>query len=536
MRTTLTTQQTQQLCKGILRPGVNCWSIDEVCQTGLLIDGRDYYRAFYRAAKAARRYILIAGWQFDSSVDLLRGDDLTEADTDVRFLPFLNGLCEKNPELQVYILAWDFSLLFAFRREWWQEWIFNWGTSNRLQFRFDDCHPFAASHHQKFVVIDGHIAFVGGADICAQRWDNRCHLAEHPNRTDASAEPYGPYHEIQSYHMGPVVRLLVELFTRRWRQCGGELTLPSPPPTYDVVIEPSVALAATRVALSRTQPPMLTPPQEPVQEIHRLYLDAIATAEQLIYIENQYFSSQAIYTALVDRMRATQRSRLQIVMLLPKRPEALTEIIAVGFAQTRLLDALQDIARQTGHALGIYYTTATVGSGREKPTYIHAKLLLVDDRFLTVGSANMTNRSMGLDTEVNVSWEVSSPCQEALIQSIRQVRVSLLAEHTGVDPQQDGQGLSQTAGLVDYLNHVADSAHSRLRHHPRDAFLDETAWLQPFKPTNLVLDPEQPFFIEHPNLFADPYDAEQSKPYHASMVLTCALLVTVVWWLVFGTY
>jgi len=522
MRILLATQPIQQpRVKRILQPGVTCWSIEEVCNTGLLIDGRDYYRAFYHAARTARRYILIAGWQFDSAVDLLRGDDLKEADTDVRFLSFLNGLCEKNPELHVYILAWDFNVLFALEREWGQDRIFNWGTNDRLQFRFDDCHPLSASHHQKFVVVDGHLAFVGGTDICAQRWDDRCHRAEHPDRTDADARPYGPYHDIQSYHIGPVARQLAELFTLRWRQSGGGvLTLPPSPPAYEVVLEPSVALAATQVGLSRTHPPMLVPPQKAVQEIRCLYLDAIATAEQVIYIENQYFSSQAIYAALVGRLRATRRPRLQIVMILPKRPKALSETIAVGFAQAKLLCSLQDIARQTGHALGIYYTTATAADGQEKPTYIHAKLLLVDDRFLTVGSANTTNRSMGLDTEVNVSWEASYG-QEALIQSIRQARVSLLAEHAGVDPQQEGYRLSRTTGLVEYLNHLADRAHSRLRHHPMDRFLDENAWLQALKPKNLALDPEQPFFIWVPrrgNSLGLPWGraTTQGRPYPQS--------------------
>lgn len=72
----------------------------------MLIDGRDYYRAFYQAARTAERYILIAGWQFDSTARLLRGDDAQEADGEIQFLPFLNELCERNPSLSIYILAW----------------------------------------------------------------------------------------------------------------------------------------------------------------------------------------------------------------------------------------------------------------------------------------------------------------------------------------------------------------------------------------------------------------------------------------------
>lgn len=483
--------------KEILHPGLNCWTTSEVENSGLLIDCRDYYQAFYRAAKRAQRFILIAGWQFDSTVRLLRGDDVKEADNgEVRFLPFLNELCERNPDLHIYILAWDYNVLFALEREWWQEWVFNETTNERLRFRFDNCHPFGASHHQKFVVIDGALAFVGGADLCANRWDDRRHLADHPERRESQATSYGPYHEVQSYHVGPIAQRFTELFVQRWRQAGNEtFTLPPPVPTAEIVFEPSVAIAATPVAVSRTLPALFGSSRPAIQEIRHLYVNAIAAAEHLIYIENQYFSSQAVYTALLERMRAVRRSQLQIVIVLPKRPEAFTEEIAVGLAQTKMLRTLQEVAHETGHAFGVYYSTATGADGQEKPTYIHAKLLLVDDRFLTVGSANTTNRSMGLDTELNVSWEAVSPRQQALTQSIHQARISLLAEHTGVDLQQERFVLGHTGGLVAYLNDIADSSCARLRRHPMETSFDESTWLRLLKPEDIAFDPEQPFLL-----------------------------------------
>jgi phospholipase D1/2 len=429
-------------------------------------------------------------------VRLLRGEDHQGGDEEVRFLPFLNRLCEKNPDLHIYILAWNFSLIYALEREWWQEYIFNWTTHERLQFRFDDCHPFGASHHQKFVVVDGNLAFVGGGDICASRWDERDHRAVHPERYDNEAKPYGPYHEIQSYHVGAVAQRLAELFALRWQQSGGgPLELTPSLPKSDVPIEPTITIAATHVALSRTQPPMLTPPQRAVQEIYQLYRDAITAAERLIYLENQYFSSEAIYTTLVERMRSRRRSRLQIVVILPKRPEAFLEEVAMGFAQAKMLRSLVEIAHETGHAFGVYYPTTTNENGREVPTYIHAKLLLVDDRFLTIGSANTTNRSLGLDTELNVSWEAFSPQQQTLIQSIRHTRMNLLAEHCGVTIHTDGYALARVEGLVEYLNQLTDGGHCRLRHHPMDTSFDERVWLQALKPENLVIDPARPLFV-----------------------------------------
>jgi phospholipase D1/2 len=190
--------------KQILTPGRNCRGIYDMGETGILIDVRNYYRAFYHPSKMARRYILIAGWQFDRDVQLLRGKDRRQARGDVRLLPFLNQLCDHNQELHVYVLAWDFSALFALDREWFQDWIIKWTANERLHFRFDSHHAIGASHHQKLVVIDGSLAFVGGLNICANRWDDRPHSSENPDRINPEGFSHEPYHDIRSYHTGPV--------------------------------------------------------------------------------------------------------------------------------------------------------------------------------------------------------------------------------------------------------------------------------------------------------------------------------------------
>jgi phospholipase D1/2 len=206
--------------KQILTPGRNCRGIYDMGETGILIDVRNYYRAFYHPSKMARRYILIAGWQFDRDVQLLRGKDRRQARGDVRLLPFLNQLCDHNQELHVYVLAWDFSALFALDREWFQDWIIKWTANERLHFRFDSHHAIGASHHQKLVVIDGSLAFVGGLNICANRWDDRPHSSENPDRINPEGFSHEPYHDIRSYHTGPVAWELAKPFQRRWENSG----------------------------------------------------------------------------------------------------------------------------------------------------------------------------------------------------------------------------------------------------------------------------------------------------------------------------
>ena len=165
----------QASARRILVPGKSFFAAPPAAACGLLVDARDYYVAFYRAALAARHSILVTGWQFDRGVKLLRGPDVALAKPmggEVRFLAFLDQLCKRRPALQVYILAWNFHVVLALEREWMQRLYFHWATNERLRFRFDASHASGASHHQKFAVIDGEVSFLGGIDLCEARWDD----------------------------------------------------------------------------------------------------------------------------------------------------------------------------------------------------------------------------------------------------------------------------------------------------------------------------------------------------------------------------
>lgn len=484
--------------KTILGPGRNCDGIHDADRAGLFVDGRSFFRAFVRAARAAHDYILIAGWQFDRDARLLRGEDARREGMEKAVLPFLGGLCEDNPALQVYILAWDYSAIFALDRKWFQKWIVE-RTNRRLHFRFDGKHAVGASHHQKLIVVDGAVAFAGGMDLARGRWDDRRHRAHDPDRVDSDGGPYESYHDIQAFVTGPAAWRLTGEFQERWARSGEEeLDLRRPVGPFRAPLGPCLPLAAGRLGLSRTLPRTLVPlREEPVQEIRALYLDAIAAAEKIIYLENQYFSSQAVYQALIDRMAERGRPRLQIVMVLPRRPHSLIEEVSLGLTQAKMLQTLKDQAARRGHGLGIYYTVPEGAEGGTEATYIHAKLLLVDDRFLTVGSANATNRSFGLDTELNLSWEATSPEHESLAASIRRVRMSLLMEHTGRRGSGDRRRLRSPEGIVDHLDGLADGGECRLRHHTMETFLPAGMLPDGIDPADLSVDPEKPVVEEN---------------------------------------
>lgn len=453
----------------ILKPGDNCWKVRPVTESGVLIDGRDYYRAFYRAAANAKNYILMSGWQFDSEVQLLRGRDIKESSGELRLLPFLNSLCQKNPELRIYILAWDFSWLFALEREWFQKWIFDWTASPGMKFRFDSVHPVWASYHQKFVVIDGHTAFIGGMDICSSRWDDRRHEAGNPERTGQDSGPYGPYHDVQAFIRGGAVTDLAELFNFRWVQAGGDpIELPDAEsgPPYPCAL-PGFAVPLNSVAFSRTQGRM-SASSPAVLEIQKQYVDAIMGARKSIYLENQYFTSQIVFQALADRM-GKGGPPLEIIMILPKGPEAFLEEAVLGTAQARLVGGLRETARRTGHSIGIYYPMSKIcgPQKKRKPVYIHSKLLIVDDRFLMVGSANTTNRSLGKDIELNVSWEADAEDREA-VSSIKHLRTALIAEHAGLRSCSERREILKNRHTIEMLDRIAASPEPALMQVPEN--------------------------------------------------------------------
>jgi phospholipase D1/2 len=422
----------------------------------------------------------------------VRGQDAPEG-KDVGLLSFLNGLCDKNNDLRIYILAWNFNAIYGIDREWFQKWYFNWTTNDRLKFCFDACHCFGASHHQKFAVVDGVVAFLGGLDLCSSRWDDREHCADNSNRINTDENTYGPFHDVQSYHTGSVAGKLAELFRERWRMvCCEELNLPRASAKPQLDFAGRLPIASHRVAISRTQAKTDDEKQESIQEIRQLFIDAIESAESLIYIENQYFSSNAIFGALSKRMKQKARSPLQIVLVLAKDANAFVERVSIGIMQSKIISRLKDLAAATGHELGVYYTACLADDGQEVPTYIHSKLFLVDDRFLSMGSANMNNRSMGLDTEINVTWE-GSPNQNRLVRSIRDIRANLLAEHIGSKNPKEVRRLVSVDGLVDHLDRLAKDGSCRLRRHPSlDGNPADYEILSSIFPDGLPFDLEEP--------------------------------------------
>lgn len=398
---------------------------------GVLVDACDYYRTFAHAAAQAKQSIHIAGWQFDTRVELVRGVEPMPLGAPRDLRGFLRFLIDRTPELEVRIFSWRYNPVFAFEREWWQSLKFELGTQGRLHFALDE-HPVPnASHHQKIVIVDGAIAFVGGIDLCEERWDDRHHRCENVQRVNCMGVAGKPFHDIQVAVTGPVVGALCEVFEERWHVATGETLHPScsvEKGAFDIAVLSSgkaLPLAPSAVAVSRTR--MDPRAGDDIAEVQKLLVAAIDQASSIIYVETQYFTSHIVSRALARRMEDDARPPLTIVLVLPEMADTPKEKLALGDAQNEILAGLERIALEHGHTLFVL-ASETRGTDAPKPVFIHSKLTIVDDVLLSIGSANLTNRSLGVDTELNVTF-VAEPDDAALRRSIANVRANLLAEH-----------------------------------------------------------------------------------------------------------
>jgi phospholipase D1/2 len=449
----------------IVRVPENAFVTARVEQSGVLIDARDYYRTLYRALERAQRYVVISGWQFESGIRLLRGHDAEQATRPVKLLEFLSAMCDDRPELEVYILAWDYSPVYARDRESEQRQKFT-SMNPRIRFEWDPHSSIAGSHHQKFVVVDGAVGFTGGIDLCDARWDDCDHRSENPDRVNVTGEPCKPYHDVQACFRGPIVSSLVGVFSDRWHRATKELlTLAaqspdSDPARFDLELLSdgrAETVPAERAAFSRTQVDSRAAPER-VGEILHLYSDAISSAERLIYIETQYFTSRSIAQVLIARMQQAERPKLDVVVVLPHGADTAMEKYALEDTQEGVLLEILQAAADHGHHVQLLYPASHDSGGREISTFIHSKILLVDDRLLVVGSANFTERSMALDSELAIAWECTE-AGDALGPAIAKLRCKLLAEHSGV-PEAE---FEQQQGLCARIGALLERGDTRLR-------------------------------------------------------------------------
>jgi phosphatidylserine/phosphatidylglycerophosphate/cardiolipin synthase-like enzyme len=428
----------------VLDPGRNCWRIERADRAALIVDAADYFHHARKAMLAAEKQILMIGWDFDTRIMLDDGDD--EAPQTLG--SFISWMARHRPQVSVHILRWDWGATKLLARGTTLFRLINWARTPQVKFKLDAAHPVGASHHQKIVVIDDKLAFCGGIDMTATRWDTREHRdGDERRKRPTTGRSYKPWHDATMALDGAAARALGVLARERWTTAGGE-----PVPTPDVRGDPwpeelEPQFRNVEVGIARTRGAHKALPE--IREIEALYVDIIARARRYVYAENQFFASRVIAEAIAKRL--AEPDGPEFIIINPKIVEGWVEEEVMTPARTKLLQALGK-ADPTGR-LRVY--TPVTKNGCD--IYVHSKITIVDGEVLRVGSANLNNRSMGLDSECDVLIDGSQKANDGASAQIGAILCDLLAEHLGVQPKEVAARFSATGSLVRTIEELRGS-------------------------------------------------------------------------------
>jgi phosphatidylserine/phosphatidylglycerophosphate/cardiolipin synthase-like enzyme len=365
--------------------------VREGCRVKVLIDGEQALPAMVEAIEGAKSHVHIAGWHASPDFRPTRQPGA----------PTLRELLAAVAErASVRVLLWAGPPVPAFEptrgraRRACREFM----RDSKVRCVLDSRERTLHCHHEKLVIVDDEIAFVGGMDFTAMEGD-RHDSSEHP-----ADRPIG-WHDLTMRADGPVVADVAEHFRQRWSEVAGE---PLPP-----VRTPGPAGTST-VQFVRTIPEK-TYDFAPRGDFSLLesHLLALRSANRLVYLENQFLWSPEITEVLIEKLRRPPDERFRVVLVLPRKPSNGADTTRGQLG--RLLDADDD----AGRLLAV--TLTSHGGEKSVPVYVHAKLGIVDDTWMTVGSANLNEHSLFNDTEANLVTDDA--------EVIRETRLRLWAEH-----------------------------------------------------------------------------------------------------------
>jgi phosphatidylserine/phosphatidylglycerophosphate/cardiolipin synthase-like enzyme len=353
------------------------------------VDGAAALTAIAATLEAARSHVHISGWHTSPDFRLTRNPDG----------PLLRDLlADLADRLPVRLLMWAGPPvpLFQPTRKMAEAARDEFSRDSRIACVLDARERSLHCHHEKVIVVDDEVAFVGGIDMTALSGDRY---------DDTSHRPRGAlgWHDGAVELRGPAVADVASHFAARWTEVAQEAITPPapPPPAGDVTVQ-----------LTRTVPEN-TYRFAPSGKfgIAETYLKALRRAERLVYLENQFLWSTEVVDLLCEKLRNPPRDDFRVLLVLPSRPNNGADTTRGQLG--RLLAAGPDRVLAT--------TIYSHEENRTSRLYVHAKIAVIDDEWLTLGSANLNEHSLFNDTEVNIAT-----CDRALA---RQTRLQLWAEH-----------------------------------------------------------------------------------------------------------
>jgi phosphatidylserine/phosphatidylglycerophosphate/cardiolipin synthase-like enzyme len=368
------------------------------CALEVLVDGAEALPRLAEELRQARSHVHLAGWFMSPDFALVREPVRVELRT------LLAELAERIP---VRVLVWAGSPLPLFRpdRKEVARAVDTLTSGTRIEAVADPKERPLHCHHEKFAVIDDGVAFVGGIDLTTKSGD-RFDTNGHPARGELG------WHDAACRLRGPAVTDVAAHFAQRWHDLTGE-TLPEP--------KPLPSAGEVEVQVVRTVPEKV---YESIRagefRILESYVRALRSAQRLVYLENQFLWSSEIVQILLDKIVHPPSDDFRLLLMLPANPND-------GGDDTRgqLADLIEADA---GAGRVLACTLRALGEGGPCPVYVHAKIGIVDDRWLTLGSANLNEHSLFNDTELNVVT-----CDADLARS---TRLRLWAEHLDRTPDE----------------------------------------------------------------------------------------------------
>lgn len=422
----------------LLDPGYTCWRTAEADRVAVLPENQAYFAAVAKAIQSATRSIMLIGWQFDprTHLDPVSGPKGHAGEIG----HVLRKLVREKPDLDVRLLLWRSPLPIALSQGLYPQRAEKWFRQRAVDFRMDTPGAMGACHHQKVLVIDDRLAFCGGGDISTDRWDTPDHLDDDVRRCTPSGVICSPRHEVMMMVDGEAARTLGDLARDRWKRATGERLKPveADGDPWPDDVEPH--LRKVMVGVSRTEPARRQAPG--VRENEALHIESINQAKNLIYMENQYFTSPIIASALARRL--DEADGPEIVLVSTGESPSWFDQATMDGARAAILRRLR---KADVHGKLSAFRPLT---RRGRNIIVHAKMTIIDDRMIRVGSTNLNNRSCGFDTECDISVEQPRPDG-----TIRRLRQESIAHFLGVAPErfmQEEHVVGTVAGAVAALN------------------------------------------------------------------------------------
>jgi phospholipase D1/2 len=378
------------------------------------VDGDAYVTSLERDLDTLRdgtNFVLLTGWQFSNSFYLNSGQPQTSQLTQV-----IAALAQRNVATRA--LAFENRIPFLKNGAFVDAVNNIYPAAGQPPRRSAQLEParggFAFSHHQKEVFIGfkdfaACCAYVGGIDLALDRWDTPAH-----RKTVKDFNAFG-WHDIQVKVEGNAVQALWANFAERWDSADRVLAkaaspayrlLPCPVPDWN-----ENTPGTHHVQVLRTVAPAPSSDKQrfmPTGEMTVLaaLAKAIRNAECYIYIEEQFLWDCELADLIYARLQAKPTLRLIIVLAAETdmfgpwkayhyqlRSQFLMRVMGVN--------SKADIAfgRKTRvYVYGVYQALEK----SPKSVYVHSKLIIIDDRFVSIGSANVDKRSMRIETELTL--------------------------------------------------------------------------------------------------------------------------------------